>query len=214
MRFPWDSWKRILAKAWSWSGKQTFSSTDGISLAGAGSGLTMRPMIDIIPQIAHAVPVQVTYGVHKGFTMPIWNAGANVNEQLFAGGTVPKRWEGASNFTVRFVASLSGGEDVGDKFQFRLLWDPACCDGTIVNTYVTAPKEITVLAGRNGQYSNYCVDFTIVYNTVDHVVCEDALMGMILQRIAASASEVDNDIIIWQHGADFRYPIDRVYGAF
>jgi len=24
MRFPWDSWKRILAKAWTWTGIQTF----------------------------------------------------------------------------------------------------------------------------------------------------------------------------------------------
>lgn len=177
----------------------------------AKRGITMRPTIDVITQIALAKPAQIVLGVHKGFSMPVFD---DDNEQLFAGGPIFSRWDEESDFIVGFVASLSGAEDVGDKFQFELLWDVSCCEGTSVATSISTTKEITVLEGRNGQYSNYCLEFTIDHTAADHIVPACGTLGMILRRIDASASEVNNNIIVWQYSDRIRLQIDKLYGEF
>ncbi|MFA7099346.1 MAG: hypothetical protein WC143_04605 [Eubacteriales bacterium] len=55
---------------------------DGVvSLNGAAKrSLTIRAGIDYVAQIAHAKPTQVTVGLAKGYSMPIYAAD---NEELF-----------------------------------------------------------------------------------------------------------------------------------
>lgn len=194
------------------SNKLDIDSDGYITLSGlAKRGSCICTCIDVVTQISQAKPTQVVYGVHKGFSMPIYNAD---NEELLIGGKIPTNWDGISDLKVFFIASLSGAEGVGDKFKFDLLWDVAECEGTILDTYVTVSKEITVLTSREGQYSNYCLTFDIDHDAAGHIVTSGGIFNMILRRVAASELEVTNEIIILNNSDGFSTQVNKLYEDF
>ena len=175
----------------------------------AKRGLTLRPTIDVIAQIAKSKPTQVTLGAHKLFSMPIYDSD---DEQLFLGCVIPKRWDGESDITARVMCMLSGAEDVGDKFKFSLEYALAHAGHVATATTTQSLSEIIVLTDRSAQYAVYALDFTIDYDTVGCVCESDHVVSMVLKRIDAADHEVSNEILLFQGGSDMRYQIDKFYG--
>jgi len=173
--------------------------------------LTLRPTINIDEIKKQAVPVQVQRGVFFGYSLPIYDAD---HQEVYCNQRVPYRWDGSSNIRVNIHILLSGAEDVGDKFNFQLSWEHMPCDIVAPDTSNDVPIETTVLIDRNEAYDEYCVTFTIDYD-IDgegNEIKVDELLGMRLRRIAATESEVTNEIILL--GFDVEYQRDKFGGAF
>lgn len=180
-----------------------------IALTGtAKRTLRLRPTINVIPQIAQTKPTAATRGVHYGFSMPVYNID---NEELFLYTIVPTRRDGASDFTVCLAVSLGGAEDVGDKFKFQLSWDRITCENVVLDTSVNVEVETTVLTDRNDAYDTYRVDFTIDYDSTGHEISAGDLLSWRIRRIAASALEVTNEVIVWV--SSDHYTTDKMFGG-
>ena len=164
--------------------------------------ITLRPELDHTAQLAHAKPTQIAIGVFKGFSFPIFN---NDDEELFYKVRVPYRWDGESDIFCDCTVTLVDAEDVGDKFQFRCSWEHISHDGTTVNTSNDIDTEVTVVTGKTAQYSNYHLHFAVDYNIDDsgNEIQSDELLNFRIRRIAASGSEVDNEIILLDVVVDF-----------
>ncbi|MBA7559900.1 hypothetical protein ES708_01518 [subsurface metagenome] len=160
-------------------GTNNLTIADGIvSLAGTKKrNLQLRPQIDVIAQIAASKPTQVTRGISRGFSMPIWDSGGNVNEELFLYSIVPRRWDAVSDLEVCMGVAISGAEDVGDKFKFQLSWDCVNCGEVLGETSVDVEVETTILIGRSAAWNVYRVDFTIDYDATGHIVTPECLLS-------------------------------------
>ena len=192
-----------------------FKVTDGVvSLAGTAKGkFHTRPQIDIMHQIAHALPTEVTIGgVYKGFSFPIYN---DDNEEIFFREHTPHRWDGVSDITVRVLTCLANTEDVSDSFRFKLMWNhmvsgqPVPASGTSKAVNV----DQTILTGRNAQYDPYLLSFTMDYDAdgVGDEIKDGEEIGIRLYRIGTSGtSEVTNDIIVLDWVTEFQ--TDKMYG--
>ena len=115
--------------------------------------LLLPPGIDTIDQIAHSKPTQVTAGIFKGFSFPIYAAD---NEELFFRQRVPKRWDGASDILFCACICLAAGEDVGDYFKFRLSWEHTAV-GEIVSTSSNNVDTLVLCYFKAGLGSTKCI---------------------------------------------------------
>ena len=160
-----------------------------------GGVLTLRPMVDSVAQLSHAKPTQVTIGVYKGYSFPIFSAD---DEQLFFKEIVPGRWNGVSDITFHVVVCLSGVEDVGDSFQFRLAWEHTAVGSVLPATSNNVDVEQAVLVGRSAQHNLYELIFTIDYDidgAGDEVVPHE-LLAATIYRIDATNPDVSNEIVL------------------
>lgn len=186
--------------------------TEGVvTLAGtAKRTLTLRPEIDFTAQLAHSKPTQVTIGIFKGFSFPIYN---NDNEELFFRQRVPQRWDGVSDIMFYAGVCLSAAEDVGDYFKFRFAWEHTSVGKEVPTTSNNVDVEQAVLVGRNAQYDLYRLDFTIDYDidgVGNEIASGDLLVGR-LYRIDATNPDVSNEIILLNWATE--YTVDRMFGA-
>lgn len=180
-----------------------------VSMTGtAKRSLKLKLNIDVISQIAAAKPTQVIRGINRGFSMPIYAAD---NEELFATSIVPRRWDGVSDLNVCIAGMLSGLEDIGDKFKFQLSWACVNCEKVMPDTTVDVETETIVLTGRAAAWNIYKINFTIDYDTAGHIITPGCLLSWRLRRIAASASEVTNEIVILV-GVQL-YDVDKMFGV-
>lgn len=168
--------------------------------------LRKRLDLDYVTQIAWGKPTLISRGIHKGFSFPIYSTD---NEELFGNASIPRRWDGVSNFEVVFLVSTSGIEDVGDKFKFQFSWDRIYCGKVIVDTVVDVEVETTIAIGNSAAWSTYFVIFTIDYDIADHSISESNLLSGRLRRIAASALEVTNEIVVWSAFVNFK--VDKIF---
>ena len=173
--------------------------------------LTLRPEINIDEIKKNLVPTQVQRGVFFGYSLPIYDTD---HEEIFASQRIPNRWNEASNIRVIIHAAITGVEDVGDKFKCQLSWEHIPCSEPIPDTANDVEVETTILTGRNAAYDEYCITFTIDYDIdgVGNEVKADELLAMRLRRIAASANEVANEIMILD--VNVEYLRDKFGGAF
>jgi len=169
--------------------------------------LRLRPSFNVIPQIAHSKPTVVTRGVHHGYSMPVYSSD---DEELFFYSIIPSRWDGVSDISVCFATSISQSEDVGDKFQFRLSWDRMTCADPVHETAVDVDVETTVLTSRNAAYDTYMVTFVIDHDAVGHEISAGDLLSWRIYRIAASASSVTGEVIVWV--SSDTYETDKIFG--
>lgn len=185
-------------------------STGVMTLAGtAERKMTLRPTLDYISQIAKAKPSQVTIGVYKGYSFPVYN---NDDEELFYNIRTPYRWNGESDITICFEVALADVEDVGDTFKFQLSWEHAFYDDIIPATSNDVEVQKVILSGHTAQYSIYHLHFTIDYD-IDgpgNEITDDCNLGLRLRRIASSGTEIDNEIIVIDSVVDFQ--INKLYG--
>jgi len=180
-------------------------STSGIlTLEGtAKQWITLRPTIDVIPQVAHAKPTEVTIGVFHGFSMPIY---ASDNEELFFRQSVLGRWDGESDIIVHIKVCLAAAEDIGDYFKFKLSWEHAPEGEIVPTTSNDVYAEQAVLVGRNAQYNKYELEFIIDYDIdgVGNEIKKHETLGMRLQRVDATNPDVSGEIIVLDWHDHFR----------
>lgn len=156
--------------------------------------LILRAEMDYTTQIAHTKPTQVAIGVFKGFSFPIYNTD---NEELFFRETVPGRWNGASDIVFHVKVALANTEDVGDNFKFQLSWEHAIKEEVVPATSNDVEVEQAVLTGRNAQYDEYFLTFTIDHNIdgAGNEIKAHELLAARLRRIDATNPDVDNEIM-------------------
>ena len=127
--------------------------------------------------------------------------------------SVPGRWDGASDITVHLLIALGDAEDIGDRFQLRLNWEHTQEEEPLSVASNPVDVETIVLAGRVAQYDTYRVTFTIDYDIdgAGDEIQPHEVIGMQLYRIAATANEVDTDIIVldWH----MHYDVDKMFQA-
>lgn len=175
--------------------------------------MTIRPVAEVVYQVAHGKPTQVQQGVYLGYSFPIFAAD---DEELFFRERIPYRWDGASNFTFEIYCWLTGAEDVGDYFNFQASWEHHSCTGNVVPTTSNDVEvEQIILTGRSAQYSCYKLVFTIDYDIdgVGNEVASGDNFVIRLRRIAAvTGVEVDAEISVYDW--KLKYTIDKLYGKW
>lgn len=142
-------------------------------------------------------PTAVTVGANSGFSMPIYNSD---NEELFFTLKIPRRWDGTTDPVVTVLAHLGNTEDVGDKFQFQLSYVCNGTTGVLSATTNDVPVETTVVTDRAAQYDTYAINFTLD----DTKIATGCEFKARLRRIAASGSEVSNEIIVTSAYINFK----------
>lgn len=152
--------------------------------------MTIRPVLihSLIAGISK--PTLAKIGAFQGYSLPIYSSD---NEELFMTMRIPDRWDGETNIHFRLSCALGGAEDVGDKFKMNVAtnsYDPN--NSVVPATENDVPCEMTVVTGRASQYAPY--------ECTDEIDCSSIspgdIMGIHITRIAASASEVTNEIIV------------------
>jgi len=173
--------------------------------------LTLRPnLIQSQAKIA-GVPTEVYRGVNVGYSMPIWSDPAAVNEQLFFRMRIPQRWDGTTDPQFGMMITITGTEDVGDKFKFELSWQTTVCGGTTVmgTTDSDCYTEQTIIMGGGTAYTAYCVFFTLNADDVTNPIIAGEMLQGRVRRVAASANEVSNEVVIWDWVSI--WCVDKVY---
>ena len=144
-------------------------------------------------------PTLVTRGVFGGYSVPEYAAG----EELLFRMRVPLRWDGSTNPYFVAISSISGAEDIGDKYKFQFEWQSEDILAVIPDTIAeTLTDEVTVANG-NAFYAEI-LSFELDAATL---VAGQNLQAR-LRRVAASSSSVSNEIIIWHW--DTRWKINKV----
>lgn len=186
--------------------------TSGIvTLHGAAERtLVLRPGLDYTAQLAHAKPTQVTVGIFKGFSFPIYAAD---NEELFFRERVPGRWNGSSDILFCIGVCLSAVEDVGDYFKFRLSWEHTAIGEEVPITSNDVDVEQIVLIGRSAQYDLYKLDFIIDYDIdgVGNEITAGELLAGRIYRIDATNPDITNEAILLNWATV--YEVDKMFRA-
>jgi hypothetical protein len=144
-------------------------------------------------------PSLVTRGIFGGYSLPEYATG----EELLFRMRVPHRWDGLTNPYFVAITSISAAEDVGDKYKFQLEWQSEDVEAVIPDTIAeTLTDEVTVADGT--AYYAEIISFELDATTI---VAGQNLQAR-LRRIAASASSVSNEIIVWHW--DTRWKMSRL----
>ena len=165
--------------------------------------LELRPQIDFTTVSAHGKPTLVAIGVFKGFSLPIWNAGANVNEELYFEICVPNRWEGETDIGVHIDCCISQVED-NKNFNLQLEWEHYTLDMDVIPATMNTLTNETNTGAAAAQYQSYRVVFTVDYDIDpgDDILGDDNV-GFRLRQIAASANQTGGEIIVNHLGVVF-----------
>lgn len=165
----------------------------------------MRPALNFNSIQAKGKPTEVVRGTFKGFSLPIYSAD---DEELFYEIKTPVRWDGITNPIMEVHGWLSGAEDVGDKFKLQFSWNYSDCKSILSSTTIDKEVETTIVEGRAGQYTVYCIDFEL---DTGGATQGDILAGR-LRRIAASTNEISGEIAIFNWVVLFK--IDKPGGRW
>lgn len=143
-------------------------------------------------------PTLITRGMFGGYSLPEYAA----SEELLFRMRVPHTWDGSTNPHFVAITSISGAEGVGDKYKFQLEWSSGDIGAIIPDTTTeTLTDEVTVSNGT--AYYAEIIDFELDATTI---VGGQNLQAR-LRRIAASASSVTNEVIVWHW--DTRWYMNR-----
>jgi len=161
--------------------------------------ITLRPNLIETSAKAGGTPTQITRGVNVGYSLPIWSTPVNENEQLFFRLRVPFRWDGTTDPQLGMMCTIQSAEDVGDKFKFKLSWQTTSCHGDDVmgETVSDCYTEQTIVTGGDTQYTAYCVFFNLDADDANNPIIAGNMIQGRIRRVAATASEVDGEIAIW-----------------
>lgn len=171
---------------------------NGIKVVMDGVWTSFDPFLDENSANVANKPSLVCRGMFCGYSLPEYAA----DEELRFRMRVPHEWNGTTNPWFVAITSISATEDIGDKYKFQLEWQAEDILHVIPDTTAeTLTTEITVANGT--AYYAEIVAFELDASTM--------LRGQNLQarvrRIAASASSVSNEIIVWHW--DTRWKISK-----
>ena len=179
-----------------------FEAVGPITMSGSGLAyIELRPDLDRCTIIGQGKPTQVTRGIYKGYSLPVYSAD---NEELYNDMCVPSRYDEASDIIVHLYCWLAGAEDT-KNFKLQLSWEHYT-PGTDTVPATSNDVEVQTATGASAaQFQSYVVSFTIDYDidTPDDIIGDD-IIGMRLRRIAATTNECAGEIVINHLGVIFR----------
>lgn len=159
---------------------------------------SLAPFLDENTSNIANKPSLVTRGVFGGYSLPEYA----LNEELLFRMRIPHRWDGVTNPYFVAITSISGVEDVGDKYKMQLEWQSEDILHVIPDTIQeTLTDEVTVSDG-----SAFYAEI-IAFELDATTMLKGQNLQMRLRRVAASASSVSNEIIIWHW--DTRWRMNR-----
>jgi len=187
------------------AGTTTFN--DSIVLGGGGKvWLEFRPDIDFETVRANGQPTWVHRSVFGGFSMPIWDAGGNVNEELSVDMCVPDRWDGESDFYVHIHCWVDTAQDAADDtFKLWIQYDNFTPGVDVVWDAATATSKETT-TGVCDIYQSFIVTHQIAYNMGRHPVVEpgDNLSIKIRRMAVVMGNEIEGEVVIAHIGVIFQ----------
>jgi len=164
------------------------------------TNIALAQRFTLVPSTSQALgkPTAVSIGAYSGYSMPVYNSD---NEELFFGIKAPRRWDGTTNPIVYIFCHLGNSEDVGDKFKYQLSYvGKEYGSGALTTATNDVEVETIVLTSRAAQYDSYVVAFTLDATKL----CAGCLLDARLRRIAASGSEVSNEVIVTDAYINFK----------
>jgi len=168
--------------------------------------LEIRPHFDeSIIRGRGGIPTEVNVGIYQMYSMPIWDAGGNIDEELYFRTCVPDRWDGESYILVHIVSVLANANEAGNSYQWQLEWKHSTPnEDAIPNTSNITTTTRTVTS--NTQYFSYLDWFIIPYNADvgDDIEPDDNLV-IRLRRIAAGGQLTDLNGELMIHRLDMLF---------
>ena len=177
-----------------------------LSFSGNGEyWISREPFLDENLANVQGKPTLVKRGIFNGYSLPIWNAGGNVNEELQYRVRVPHRWNGVTAPGFYAISSLSVGEIVDSKYRFQVEWASKDVGHVIPDTTSGVMTcEVICSMGKNAAY--YAQILAFEANPATMVSGQN--LQLRVRRIAATADEVVNEIIIYHW--DTRWKLDKI----
>ncbi|MCD4691658.1 MAG: hypothetical protein K8R79_01995, partial [Calditrichales bacterium] len=123
------------------------------------------------------------------YSMPV----AGADEVLYFRGLSAGRWDGTTNFQIRFLICLASPETAGETFKFDLSWQHQDV-GDVMPSSVTATISDSgaVVAGREAAFNLYFLYFDIAPGTL----APKEMFNLKLDRVVSTDDAVDGEIII------------------
>jgi len=168
----------------------------------------LRPNLVEKSSKAGGTPTQIIYGVHIGYSLPIWTSPLP-DEELYFRMRIPFRWDGTTDPQLGVSVSLAANEDVGDNFKLQMEWNTTDRD-TIDTSVSTTTSQQAVLTGRNGAYSNYFVFLNFDANDTKNPLIAGDMLSVRIRRIDADNPDITGEVIIWDWVSS--WPVNKVYG--
>lgn len=180
----------------------------------ASARLSMRPFIEIGAIAAKAKPTIVYRGASAGYSLPIWDAGTNADEQLFISEYIAGRWNGASDISLSVIGYLASAEDVGDDFALQVSWvNKSTGSGVVPSTTTDVTVETNVATDRAAQYSIYKVDFAIDWDVNNPDILASDYFAARIRRVAITAgtgkAEITGEFVVTM--VIITYTVDKVF---
>lgn len=158
--------------------------------------VSIAPFLDENTANVANKPSLMCRGLFCGYSLPEYAAG----EELLFRMRVPHSWDGTTNPWFVAITSISATEDIGDKYKLQLEYEAEDILHVIPDTTAeTLTDEITVADGT--AFYSEIASFEL---DASNLVAGQNLQGR-LRRIAASASSVSNEIIVWHWDTRWKY---------
>lgn len=119
------------------------------NLSKYGFWRSYEPFLDENYANIKGYPTQVSRGLFKGYSMPIWQDHPQIQyEELVFRLRVPFRWDGVTNPYFCAITAISDSEAIGAKYKFQLEWVSADVGEVLPDTTnETIVWEVTVTDG-------------------------------------------------------------------
>jgi len=171
--------------------------------------LMLRPNLVQKASKQLGTPTEVYRGCNVGYSFPVWNSD---NEELYFRMRIPARWDGTTDPQFGIMCTITGAEDVGDKFKFQLEWQTTICGGTTAmgTTTSNCVSEQTIITGGSAANTAYCIFFTLDADDVTNSIIAGEMLQGRLRRIASASPAVTNEIAVWDWASMWK--VNKVYG--
>jgi hypothetical protein len=163
----------------------------------AQGALNLRPnLIQSRNKISSNVPTEITRGCNIGYSFPVYD---NDQEELYFRMRIPGRWDGTTDPQLGIMTTITGAEDIGDKYKFQLEWQTTPCGGDTAmgTTTSNCVSEQTIVTGGAAANTAYCLWFTLDASDATNPIAVGEMLQGRLRRIASAAPAVSNEIAVW-----------------
>ena len=160
---------------------------------------SLAPFLDENSANVANKPSLVCRGIFCGYSLPEYAAGEELKFRM----RVPHEWDEDTNPWFVCITSPSTVEDIGDKYKFQLEWQAENTEAVIPDTTAEILTDEITLTDGSAFYANI-----VVFELDGATLVGGQNLQMRLRRIAASASSVTNEVIIWHW--DTRWKMNRL----
>lgn len=166
--------------------------------------IELSPELDEAHISGKGKPTEVDVGVFESFSLPIWNAGGNVNEELYLQTHITELWDGETNIIAHIYVALANAGESGNSFRLQYSWESATPN---INTLPVTTHDLIIdrTIYSNAQYQYYrcyaIIDYDIHPN--DLVVADDILGIRLRRQAVAVGSDLNGELLVLHFGLLF-----------